>query len=177
MQRFFPLRRLPQTSRTPLNHFKPPNRFNSSSSTANATKNAQSKASDALGAAQKGAEKVLAGAKSLGESVGNSVASILGGYKEPVLYNLAVTRELFKQVYIRESLTPPTSLSTYTATYRSLFERLASSGYWRSVLESGEWVKIGVYGLEAYFIFHIGEMIGRRGIFGYKIEGPNAAHH
>lgn len=99
------------------------------------------------------------------------------GYKEPVLYNLAVTRELFKQVYIRESLTPPTSLSTYTATYRAFFERAASPRYWRSVLESGEWVKIGIYGLEAYFIFHIGEIVGRRGLFGYKIEGPKAIHH
>ncbi|KAF8340375.1 uncharacterized protein EI90DRAFT_3012264 [Cantharellus anzutake] len=171
MYRPLALRRFPRTSHIASNLSKPSIRHNSSSSSpANTAKNT---ASNALGAAQ----KILAGAKHLCERAGAQAGQFLGVSKEPLIYNFAVARELLKQVYIRESLVPPTTLSTYTGAYRTILERATSPGYWRSVLESGEWAKIGIYGLEAYFIFHIGEMIGRRGMLGYKIEAPKATHH
>jgi F-type H+-transporting ATPase subunit g len=89
-----------------------------------------------------------------------------------VLYNLSVAREFLKQVYIREKLAPPTSLSTVTSTYSTLFARARNLSYWREIARTGEWATIGVIGLEAYFIFHIGEMIGRRSIVGYKLDEP-----
>lgn len=92
------------------------------------------------------------------------------GYREPLLYNLSVAREFLKQVYVREGLTPPTNLSSIQSTYQTLFARARDINYWKGIAESGELVKVGVYGLEAYFIFHIGEMIGRRHVVGYKLD-------
>lgn len=92
------------------------------------------------------------------------------GYREPVTYNFAVLKELLKQVYIKESLAPPKSLSEITQAYRVLWEQASSVQWWRNALESGEWQKVGIYALEAYGIFHIGEMIGRRSIVGYNLK-------
>jgi F-type H+-transporting ATPase subunit g len=79
-------------------------------------------------------------------------------------------KELLKQVYIKESLAPPKSLSEITQAYRVLWEQASSVQWWRNALESGEWQKVGIYALEAYGIFHIGEMIGRRSIVGYNLK-------
>jgi F-type H+-transporting ATPase subunit g len=92
------------------------------------------------------------------------------GYRQPLLYNLSVAREFFKQVYIREGLAPPTDAATIQSTYQTLFARARDLNYWRGIAQSGEWAKVGIYGLEAYFIFNIGEMIGRRHIVGYKVD-------
>jgi len=132
----------------------------------------QAKATEALSSAQKGFERVLGQAKNVSGKVGGTLGSFLGGYREPVLYNLSVAREFFKQVYIREKLAPPTSLSSVTSTYSTLFARARDLNYWREIARTGEWATIGVIGLEAYFIFHIGEMIGRRSIVGYKLDEP-----
>lgn len=35
-------------------------------------------------------------------------------------------------------------------------------GFWRKAIESGEWKRYAVYAVEAYGIFKIGEMLGRR---------------
>lgn len=75
-----------------------------------------------------------------------------------------------KQVYRKEGLAPPTNLSAFTSTYEAMFARARDMNYWRGIAESGEWTKVAVYGLEAYFIFNIGEMIGRRHVVGYKLD-------
>lgn len=93
------------------------------------------------------------------------------------MYNAAVAREFLKQVYIRESLAPPTSVSSFTSTYSTLFSRARDLNYWRSIAQSGEWATVGIVGLEAYFIFHIGEIIGRRSIVGYKLDAPKEEKH
>lgn len=41
--------------------------------------------------------------------------------------------------------------------------------YWKKLVESGEWKKYAIYAAEAYGIFKIGEMIGRRHIVGYGL--------
>lgn len=116
------------------------------------------------------AGKALEGAKKYGGEYTGQVTSRLGAYQEPLFYNFAVLREVLKQVYIRESLAPPTSLSQITQVYRSIWEQASSLQWWRQLIDSGGWKKVGIYALEAYGIFHIGEMIGRRSIVGYKLK-------
>lgn len=91
-------------------------------------------------------------------------------------YNLLVAKELLKQVYIRESLAPPTSVGTVTSTYSTFLYRARDPAYWRGIGQSGEWAKVAIYGVEAYFVFHIGEIIGRRSLAGYSLEDPKKSH-
>ena len=111
-------------------------------------------------------------------------------YKQPLLYNLAVTREIIKLVYIRESLQPP-SLSTVRSVYSTLWSQIKTPGLMRNLLNSGEIGRIGVYGVQAYGIFkvrfvslyfvafnksflflkcQIGEILGRRSLVGYDLH-------
>jgi len=109
-------------------------------------------------------------AKRLGGGLGERAGSLLGSYREPVMYNLAVAREIVKQVYRAENLKPPTSLDAVKDAYLTLWSRARNPQYWRDVLRSGEWTKLGIYALEAYGIFKIGEIIGRRHLVGYKLD-------
>lgn len=83
-------------------------------------------------------------------------------YREPIVYNLAVVREIGKQVYINEKLAPPTSLPAIRAAYEDFYHKASDASWWRSLFESGDWKRVALYALEAYGIFTIGEMIGRR---------------
>ena len=76
-------------------------------------------------------------------------------YREPLLYNFAVAREFLKQVYVAERLQPPTSLSTLQSAYSTLWSRATNPAYWRELVRSGEWAKVGVYAVEAYGIFKV----------------------
>lgn len=76
-------------------------------------------------------------------------------YRQPLLYNLSVARELLKQVYLAERLQPPTSLSTIQSAYSTLWSRARSLGYWQEIARSGEWARVAVYGVEAYGIFKV----------------------
>ena len=97
-------------------------------------------------------------------------AVTLTAYREPVVYNLAVARELLKQVYLAENLRPPTSLDVVLGAYKSAFNAARNPAWWRETLRSGYWAKLGIYALEAYGIFKIGEIIGRRKLVGYKLQ-------
>lgn len=77
------------------------------------------------------------------------------GYREPIMYNLAVARELAKQVYVAERLAPPTSLGTVANAYSTLWSRASNMSYWQDLARTGEWKKVGVYGLEAYGIYKV----------------------
>lgn len=59
------------------------------------------------------------------------------GYQQPVKYNLAVAREVFKQVDTAERLQPPTLLSSVLGTYAT---RWGGGG---EVIKSGEWARLG----------------------------------
>jgi len=121
---------------------------------------------DALGAAQ----RLLASAgKALGP-LGERAAGLLGSYRQPLLYNAEVARELLKQVYIAERLQPPTSFATITDAYTVLCARAKNPQYWRDLLKTGEWTRVALYGLEAYTIFKVGEIIGRRHLIGYNLH-------
>ena len=76
-------------------------------------------------------------------------------YQQPVKYNLAVARQVLKHVYTAERLRPPTSLGAVFGTYGTLWARARSLGYWREVVRSGEYARIGVYALEAYGIYKV----------------------
>ncbi|QRV89744.1 F1F0-ATP synthase G subunit [Ceratobasidium sp. AG-Ba] len=134
------------------------------------TQSAQESAQQALNAAQKQAEKALEMSKQIGGKVGERVGGWMGAYREPVTYNLAVARAFLRQVYIAEKLAPPTSAEAFTTAYRTLYEHARNPEYWKGIARSGEWARVALYGIEAYGIFHIGQMIGRRHIVGYKLN-------
>lgn len=66
-----------------------------------------------------------------------------------------------KQVYIAESLAPPKSFSTIIDAYKTLWARASNKEYYLRILKTGEWKKVAIYGIEAYGIFHIGEIVSR----------------
>ncbi|CAO1626358.1 unnamed protein product [Parajaminaea phylloscopi] len=140
--------------------------------------------SDAAASAKKtaeGASKQLSGlaekAKELGGPVAQRLQGALGGYAEPLIYNAKVVGHVAKQVYIAESLAPPTSFNVVRESLQTLYRRAIDGAYWQKLLRTGEWRKVGLYAVEAYGIFTIGEMIGRRSLVGYKLETHGDAHH
>ncbi|TFY66137.1 hypothetical protein EVG20_g4953 [Dentipellis fragilis] len=134
------------------------------------TEAAQKKAQDALGAAQRGAEKAWAQTQKLMGPLGERFGSLLGAYRQPLTYNLSVAREVLKQIYIAERARAPASLAQVSSAYSTLFARARSPAYWRELLRSGEWARVGVYAVEAYGIYKIGEIVGRRSLVGYTVR-------
>ncbi|KAF9499945.1 hypothetical protein BDN71DRAFT_1480302 [Pleurotus eryngii] len=142
-------------------------RFSSSNAGADA---AQKKAQDALSSAQKNAEKLWESTKTFLEPVTAKAGQMLGSYKQPLVYNFSVARELVKQVYHAEGLRPPTSTSTLKSAYSTLWSRASSPAYWRTIASNGEIARVGIYAVEAYTIFKVGEIIGRRSLVGYNLD-------
>uniref|UniRef100_A0A8H8CF21 Uncharacterized protein n=1 Tax=Psilocybe cubensis TaxID=181762 RepID=A0A8H8CF21_PSICU len=130
---------------------------------------AQKKAQETLASVQKNASKFFENAQKFLGPVGEKVGNLLGSYKQPVLYNLAVTKEVFKQIYIKEGLQPPSIEAVKTA-YTSLWSQVRNPALVGNLVKSGEIGRVGVYGLQAYGIYKIGEIIGRRSLVGYKLD-------
>ena len=82
-------------------------------------------------------------------------ARLSAGYREPLLYNVSVVREFLKQVYVAERLQPPTSFTTVSNAYSAIWARVRNPAYFREIVQSGEWAKVGVYAVEAYGIFKV----------------------
>lgn len=76
------------------------------------------------------------------------------GYKEPLVYNFTVAREVVKRIYVSEALAPP-SLSQYAEVYRQIWSNVTSPSYWRSLSQNGQIAQVGIYGLQAYGIFKV----------------------
>jgi hypothetical protein len=76
-------------------------------------------------------------------------------YRVPVTYNLQVTRELLKQVYVTERLQIP-HWTTFVSEYSSLWSRARNQAFLRELIRSGGWMKVGVYAVEGYGIFKVG---------------------
>lgn len=146
------------------------------------TEAAQKKAQETLASAQKNAGQFWESTKKFLEPAGQKVGQLLGceffsslrdyairttpcaddillllrvAYKQPLLYNLSVTREVLKQIYIAEGLQPPTSVATLRAAYETIWSRASSAAYWRGIAQSGEIARVGVYAVEAYGIFKV----------------------
>jgi F-type H+-transporting ATPase subunit g len=165
-----PHRRLPFSTSTSLS--------SSSSSSSSSATAAQKKAQDALGNASAVLMRAGTYARSALGPFGARLSGLLGcpshssrfslslpvlkivfllfaAYQQPIKYNFAVTREILKHVYTAERLQPPTSLGAVLGTYSTLWARARSIGYWRDVVRSGEYARLGVYALEAYGIFKV----------------------
>ena len=87
-------------------------------------------------------------------------------YRAPVTYNLQVTRELLKQVYVAERLQIP-HWTTFVSEYGLLWSRVRNPAFLRELVRSGEWMKVGVYAVEGYGIFKVclpTSLYARRGI-------------
>ncbi|KAI0656372.1 mitochondrial ATP synthase g subunit-domain-containing protein [Cubamyces menziesii] len=155
-------RRLPQSAP----RVRQQQRFASSTPS---TEEMQKKAQDVFASVQKGLGQAFeAGKKFLGP-VGEKAGNLLGAYREPLQYNFAVFREVLKQVYVAERLQPP-PLSAFASVYSTLWARARNPQYWRELARSGDLTKVGIYALEAYGIFKIGEILGRRSLVGYNIQ-------
>lgn len=102
-------------------------------------------------------------------NLNSKLNTYLGSYSQTVSYNLIFTKEVLKQVYLKENLTPP-NLQEIKSAYTQFFQNSSSLNFWKTLVESGEWKRYGIYTLEAIGIFSIGEMIGRRHIVGYKLD-------
>ncbi|KAJ3859925.1 mitochondrial ATP synthase g subunit-domain-containing protein [Lentinula novae-zelandiae] len=131
---------------------------------------AQKKAQEVLSSTQQTATKALESAKKLAGPLGQTAGKYLATYKEPVFYNFAVFREIVKQVYRAEGLSPPSSVDAVQSAYRTIWTNATSKVFWQKAINNGEIARLGVYAVEAYGIFKIGEMVGRRSIVGYKLE-------
>lgn len=60
-----------------------------------------------------------------------------------------------KQVYVAERLQPPLSPQLWIDAYSTLSRRARNPAYWREVLQNGQWAVVGLYSVEAYFIFKV----------------------
>ena len=82
------------------------------------------------------------------------VNASLIAYRAPVTYNLQVTRELLKQVYVAERLRIP-HWTTFVSEYSLLWSRVRNPAFLRELVRSGEWMRVGVYAVEGYGIFKV----------------------
>ncbi|GAA6003158.1 F1F0 ATP synthase subunit g [Rhodotorula paludigena] len=126
------------------------------------TESAAHKAQAAAASAQATASKALSG-------VSSTVGNLLGAYREPVFYNAAVAKEIAKQVYVAEKLAPP-SFAQVSYTFRQFLQQAPHLSFWHKLYETGAWKTWALYAVEAYGVFSIGEMIGRRHVVGYKLD-------
>lgn len=102
--------------------------------------------------------------------VGEKIGGALGGYREPVVYNSKVFASICRQVWQAEKLSPPLDLATWARAYSEIYAKASNGGYWKNVLKTGAWAGLGVAALEAYGIFKIGEIVGRRNLVGYSLK-------
>jgi len=82
------------------------------------------------------------------------IASVSSAYRQPLFYNFAVTRELLKQVYIKEGLQPP-SFATIREAYASIWSQVTNPGFLGNLIKSEEVGRVGIYGLQAYGVFKV----------------------
>ncbi|GAA5836244.1 hypothetical protein JCM9279_002239 [Rhodotorula babjevae] len=141
-------------------------RHASSSSAANS---AQATAEGAAHKAQQAAAQAQQSASNAIQGVSNRVSGLLGVYREPVVYNAQVAKELAKQVYVAEKMSPP-SFAQVSYTFRQFAQNAPHMSFWSEMYSSGAYKKVLLYAVEAYGIFKIGEMVGRRHVVGYRLD-------
>ncbi|KAG5733144.1 hypothetical protein E4T56_gene19672, partial [Termitomyces sp. T112] len=54
--------------------------------------------------------------------------------------------------------------------YKTIWDSVTNVAYLRQIAGNGDLARVGVYALEAYGIFKIGEMFGRRSLIGYDLH-------
>ncbi|KAK7033392.1 hypothetical protein R3P38DRAFT_3313391 [Favolaschia claudopus] len=128
-----------------------------------------SSAKTTLGPAAEKAEAVVGSTLQRLGPTGQKAADMIGPARKSFLYNFAVFRELWQQVYHAE-LHFPSSSATWRTAYETLYKRAIDPSYWRGIMQSGEIARVGIYAVEAYGIFKIGEILGRRKLVGYPLH-------
>ncbi|KAI0247680.1 hypothetical protein BJV78DRAFT_898195 [Lactifluus subvellereus] len=134
-----------------------------------AASTAQKKAQDALGAASAAAARAGTYARSALGPLGTRFSGLLGSYQQPVKYNFAVAREVSSRSTLLSVCSRPRRWAPCSGRMRRC-GGARSVGYWREVVKSGEWARLGVYAVEAYGIFNVREIVGRRSIVGYNAQ-------
>ncbi|OCF31908.1 F-type H+-transporting ATPase subunit G [Kwoniella heveanensis CBS 569] len=149
-------------------------RFNSSSSSSSSSSSGSPLNNPNVQKAVEGAQKAYAQSaatvKKVAGPLGERVGSALGGYREPLVYNAKVASSLARQVWQAEKLAPPLDASTWARAYSEIWAKGTNGGYWKNLLKTGGWAGLGVAAAEAYGLFSIGEIIGRRNLVGYNLK-------
>lgn len=94
-----------------------------------------------------------------------------------------VILEVSKQVYKKEGLAPP-SISEFQAVYKKLYaQALEYANAPQKLLEltkvkvvKDDVIRYAAYGVQLFGLFSLGEIIGRRQIFGYPTFGEEKHH-
>lgn len=94
-----------------------------------------------------------------------------------------VTAEIGKVVYKSEGLAPP-SQAQFKQVYESWFKTLKTPAEQKKLLEGATKLQLNketvakgaFYGLQCLAFFSVGEIVGRRSLFGYPSVG-HAEHH
>ncbi|KAI0034304.1 mitochondrial ATP synthase g subunit-domain-containing protein [Vararia minispora EC-137] len=133
------------------------------------TEQAQKRVQETLASAQKQALRAWDTAKKYAGPLSERIGAQFGAVRESVTYNFAVAKEVLKHIYVAERLQPP-SVAEIKSAYSTLAQRLSSPAVLRDLFRTGEYVRVMIYGVEAYGIFKIGEIIGRRSLVGYNIQ-------
>jgi F-type H+-transporting ATPase subunit g len=81
------------------------------------------------------------------------------------VHYLAVAREIAKQVYINERLTPP-SPGDFAPAWRIVIDRFRDGNWWKEQFASGQWKTLLGMFAEVFFLYKIGEMLGRANLVG-----------
>ncbi|GAA5898358.1 hypothetical protein JCM8208_006956 [Rhodotorula glutinis] len=144
-------------------------RHASSSSTSSAVNSAQATAEGAAHKAQQAAASAQQSASNAIQGISSRVQGLLGAYREPVVYNAQVAKELAKQVYVAEKMSPP-SFAQVSYTFRQFAQNAPKSSFWMGMMSNGAYKRVLIYAVEAYGIFKIGEMVGRRHVVGYALD-------
>ena len=162
------LRQLPRSFRTNVSR-----RFYStpSSSAQQSGEQLQKKATEFAASAQETLNKAWGATKKSLGPLGERLAGTLGceswdnvtesgtpdaslAYRVPVTYNLQVTREVLRQVYVAERLQIP-HWTTFVSEYSLLWSRARNPAFLRELIQSGGWMKVGIYAVEGYGIFKV----------------------
>ncbi|KAJ7679067.1 hypothetical protein DFH06DRAFT_1165618 [Mycena polygramma] len=128
-----------------------------------------SSAKTRLGPAAEKAEVLVGSTLERLGPTGQKAAGMIAPARKSFLYNFAVFREVVKQVYNAE-LQFPKDASTWRTAYETLYKRAIDASYWRGIMQTGEIARVGIYAVEAYGLFKIGEIIGRRKVVGYPLH-------
>jgi len=86
--------------------------------------------------------------------------------RKPIFYNAAVVKELVKEVWKKEDLSPPSLAQIEEA--RTYVQKTLHWKYIKS-LSLYDYARIGIRSVEVAGFFFIGEVIGRRSLIGYNV--------
>lgn len=117
----------------------------------------------------------------------SSVTSKTMGLVNQGIYWTKVSAELLKHIYLKEGLSPP-SVAQFQQVYQNLWKQTLdlSVKYAKqpqliqstiSSIGKAELIKGGAILVQFAGLYSLGEVIGRRKVFGYPKYGETAHHH